>query len=312
MTTVLVTGASGFVGRALCQRLLAGGYGLVAASRAGTDYPNARNMRMELVDPKSFSDVLEGVDVVIHLAARAHQVDDKAANPLLEFRKINRDATVELARAAALAGARRFVYVSSIGVNGNESAPGKPFTESDKPRPHDLYAISKHEAELALTELGSILDMEIVIVRPPLVYGAGAPGNFARLLKLVKAGLPLPLGRIRNLRSFIYVENLADVLVLCAIHPEAANRTFVVSDGEDLSTADLIREIASILKKTVYILPVPVGILRNVLKLMGKVAVFDKLSSTLQVDSSSVRSRLGWRPPISLREGLKATLSQRL
>jgi UDP-glucose 4-epimerase len=308
MANILVTGASGFVGRALCKRLMAGEYGLIAASRSGTDWPEAKNVRIELEQPATFSAALQDVEVVIHLAARAHQIADTAVDPLHEFRKINRDAAIVLAERAVQAGARRFVYVSSIGVNGNETVLGKPFTEEDEPQPHDLYAVSKHEAEIGLRQLAARTGLEVVVVRPPLVYGPGAPGNFARLLKLVKTGMPLPLGAIRNLRSFIYVENLADVLATCATHERAMNQTFVVSDGEDISTPGLIREIAARLPKKVYLMPVSPAVMRSGLSLIGKQAIFDKLAGSLQVDSEKVRRELSWQPLASLREGLSATL----
>ena len=207
---------------------------------------------------------------------------------------------------AAEAGVRRFVFVSSIGVNGNQTKNG-PYTELDEPDPHDLYAISKYEAEQGLQELSALTGMEVVILRPPLVYGPDAPGNFRRLLNLVEKELPLPLGAVDNRRSFIYLGNLVDAIALCLKHPSAANQTYLVSDGEDVSTPELIRLLAMQLGKRARLLSVPPGLLELAGKLVGKRAAVQRLLGSLAVDSGKIRRELGWRPPCSLDEGLRET-----
>jgi nucleoside-diphosphate-sugar epimerase len=305
---MLVTGANGFVGQNLCRRILGEGRALRAASRTRTTFDGADNVAFDIEHPGDLAPFLRGVDVIIHLAARAHQLSDKAADPLAAFRKVNLDAALQLMEAAARNGVKRFVYVSSIGVNGNETVPGRPFRESDLPHPHDPYAISKYEAELALADLSAGRGVELVVVRPPLVYGPGAPGNFARLLKLVNTGLPLPLGGIDNIRSFIYVQNLVDALLVCATQAQAASRTYLVSDADDISTPGLIAAIAAMMNKPARLVAVPPRLVRRVLQSVGKAGLFDKLAGSLQVDSGRIRDELGWRPPFSLQQGLRATL----
>jgi nucleoside-diphosphate-sugar epimerase len=310
MTTnmVLVTGANGFIGRELCNRILGERRPLRAASRSGTAFEGADNVMFDMEKTDDFASYLCGIDVIIHLAARAHQLKDKATDPLGAFISMNRDASLRFMQAAAENGVKRFVYVSSIGVNGNWTVPGHPFTEADPPRPQEPYAVSKYEAELALAELAAASGMELVVVRPPLVYGPNAPGNFARMIKLVNTGLPLPLGAIDNVRSFIYVRNLVDALLVCALRPQAVGRTYVVSDGEDISTPGLIAAIATMTNKPVRLLPVPPKLVRGLLQGVGKAGLFDKLAGSLQVDSSRIRNELDWYPPFTLHQGLQATL----
>lgn len=303
---MLVTGANGFVGQELCKRILSERRRLRAASRSGMAFDGADNVTFD-IERADLAPFVQGVEVIVHLAARAHQLDDKAADPLAAFRRVNRDASVRLMQAAAQNSVKRFVYVSSIGVNGNRTIAHHPFTEADLPQPQEPYAISKYEAELELAELAAASGVELVVVRPPLVYGPNAPGNFARMIKLVNTGLPLPLGAIDNVRSFIYVRNLVDALLVCALRPQAVGRIYVVSDGEDISTPGLVAAIATMMNKPVRLLPVPPKLLSVLLKIVGKAGLFDKLAGSLQVDSSKIRNELDWHPPFTLHQGLQAT-----
>jgi nucleoside-diphosphate-sugar epimerase len=259
-----------------------------------------------LSETSDYSTALQGVDTVIHLAARVHVMRDTASDPLGEFRRVNASGTARLARQAARAGVRRFVFLSTVGVNGKLSARG-PFTESDHPRPHNDYAVSKLEAEVALAEIAFETGLELVVVRAPLVYGPGNPGNFLALLGSVSRGIPLPLASIENLKSFVYSANLADALACCASHPGAVGQTFLVSDGEDVSTPQLLRRVACALGRPSRLLPFPVGLLRLAGTLAGKTAALERLLGSLQVDSSKIRRELGWTPPYSMEQGLAAT-----
>ena len=309
---ILVTGAAGFIGRSLCPQAQRQGHRLIALARAWPDgdaYPGADHLAADVLRP--LDDALAGhrPDAVIHLAARAHRLHDTAADPLAEFRRVNRDATLALAGWAATAGVRRFVYVSSIGVNGNATQPGAPFTEDSPPAPHDPYAVSKHEAELGLRELAAQTGMELCIVRPPLVYGPAAPGNFGRLVRLLDAGLPLPLGAIDNRRSFIYVENLGDALLRCATEPAAAGQTFLVSDGRSVSTPELLGMMGRATGRRVRLLCVPPRLMRAPLALLGKAGVLDKLAASLEVDDAHIRRTLAWRPAVEMEDALARTLA---
>jgi nucleoside-diphosphate-sugar epimerase len=246
------------------------------------------------------------MDIVIHLAARVHIMQDTATDPLQEFRKVNTFGTERLARQAAKANVKRFVFMSTIGVNGNSSGE-RAFTENSDPHPHNSYSVSKLEAETRLKEVSESTGMELVIVRAPLVYGPGNPGNFLSLFRTVAKGIPLPLGSVSNLKSFLYVENLADALTCCATHSNAAGRTYLVSDGEDVSTPDLIRRVASSLGKPSRLLPFPSGVMKLAGKILGKAQVVERLLGSLQVDSSKIRKELGWTPPFTMEQGLENT-----
>jgi len=262
------------------------------------------------VDPKfagaDLHAALEDVAVVIHLAARVHQMHDDVPDPCVGYRRVNVVGTEMLANAAAMRGVRRMVFVSTSKVNG-ESTSGVPFTEGASPHPQDPYAVSKWEAEEALRSVAARTGLEIAIVRPPLVYGPGVHANFLRLMKWVERGIPLPLPDIRNRRSLIGVENLADFLVRCARHPAAANATFLVSDGEDLSTRDLITRLAKALGRSARFLPVPELVIRFAARLVGKEAAVDRLFGSLVIDSDTARQSLAWKPPLSLDAGLADT-----
>ena len=308
--TVLVTGANGLIGRALCERLQQKKQAFRAAARssvpslAGCDVAEVG----ELNQATHWCGALNGVDSVIHLAARVHVMHDKAADPLAAFRAVNVAGTLNLARQAADAGVKRFVFISSVKVNGEISQPGRPFTEADSPNPQDAYGQSKHEAEQGLRQFAADTGMEVVIIRPPLVYGPGVKANFAALMRAVQRGWPLPLGAVHNQRSLVALDNLVDFIVTCITHPKAANQTFLVSDGQDLSTTELIRGMAQAAGVPARLLPVPVWALQAGAKLLGKGDAVQRLCGNLQVDISKARELLGWLPPVSVEEGLKRAM----
>ena len=317
MKRVLITGADGFVGRAVCRRLLESGLTPRAGLWNASTWPVLKASTPGLDEFASIGDlgakpdlrlVFQDISVVVHLAARVHIMHDKALDPLNEFRRVNVEGTEALARAAAVQGLRRFVFVSSVKVNG-ESTTGRPFSEGDVPAPQDPYAVSKWEAEEALRRVSAETGLEVAIVRPPLVYGPGVRANFLRLMGLVKRGLPLPLPDTKNRRSLIGVENLADCLVRCVTHPEAANHTFMVSDGEDVSTRELVSRLAPLLGRSAWFLPVSERALRLVARLAGKEAAVERLLGSLEIDSSKVRQTLEWEPPVTLSRGLEAAAS---
>lgn len=306
---VLVTGANGFVGRAVVERIeRKEGWSPLAAVRRphGSQRPGVQGVTVGDIGPDTqWSDAVRGVEAVVHAAARVHVMHDRAADPLALFRKINVQGTERLGRQAAAAGVRRFVFISSIKVNGERTGIGTPFTEKSAPQPMDPYAVSKHEAEIALANIAQETGMEVVIVRPPLVYGPGVKANFRSMMSWIKRGLPIPFGSIRNRRSFVAVDNLADLIVHALADPRAANQTFLASDGEDLSTSELIRRMAMALRRPARLLPVPPTLLMTSLTLIGKRGVADRLLGSLQVDSSKARSLLGWQPPLSVDAGLR-------
>lgn len=307
---ILVTGANGFVGGALCAELFRQKHLVVAAVRKNNaDLESLMQTRtICTVDSNTdWSTAVCNVDVVVHLAARVHIMSDYAVDPLAEFRKVNVEGTLNLAMQAARAGVKRFIFISSIGVNGNVTTFGHPFTAEDPPDPHDAYAVSKYEAELGLRKLVEITGLEIVIIRPPLVYGYGAPGNFSRIINALKNHYPLPLGVIRNQRSFVYIDNLVSLIVQCIDHPAAANQVFLVSDGNDLSTTELLRGCAKALGVKSRLVPIPQKLIEIFAALVGKKEVAQRLCGNLQVDITKARTLLDWTPPITVEEGLKAT-----
>lgn len=305
----LVTGSNGFVGKALCAELQRYGNTVIGVTRAKAASNNhIEHLIIDSIDGAAkWSESLKCVDIVIHLAARVHVMADTAADPLAEFRKVNVDGTLNLARQTANAGIKRFIFVSSIKVNGENTAPGKPFTEDALPHPQDPYGVSKFEAEQGLLKIAQETGMEVVIIRPPLVYGAGVKANFASMMRAVKRGLPLPLGAIHNKRSFVYVGNLVSMIMCCIEHPAAANQVFMVSDGDDLSTTGLLRACATALGVRPRLLPVPQKLLQLGAALLGRGDVAQRLCGNLQVDISKARRLLGWTPPFSVEDGLKAT-----
>jgi nucleoside-diphosphate-sugar epimerase len=250
---------------------------------------------------------LKGVQVVVHCAARVHVMDDRSLDPLETYRQVNVDGTLNLASQAAQAGVRRFVFVSSIKVNGEVSRPSQPFTADEVPAPLDPYGISKLEAELGLREIEAKTGMEVVIVRSPLVFGPGVKANFASMMRWVAHEIPLPFGAIHNARSMVSLDNLVDLLVTCLEHPAATGQTFLVSDGEDLSTTELLRRTARAMGKKALLLPVPTFFLELSGALLGKRAVVQRLCGSLQVDIKKTKDLLGWSPPVSVDEGLRQT-----
>ena len=307
--TVLVTGANGFVGSALCAEAIRRGSHVKGATRSACELPvGVESTIIDSIDDETnWVDALYGVDVVIHLAARVHVMKDVSVDPLAEFRKINVAGTEQLARCAAESGAKRFVYVSSIKVNGEQTSATQPFTELDEANPQDPYGVSKWQAELALHRIALETGLELVIVRPPLVYGPGVKGNFAQMLKVLAKGIPLPLASVRNLRSLVYVENLVDALILCATHPAAAGQTYLVSDGEDISTPDLLRQLGVAMGHPARLFPCPPALLKLAGRLTGKGEQVERLLGSLRVDSSKIRRELNWTPPYTLEQGLRAT-----
>jgi len=324
---ILITGATGFIGEALVEALSPKTCEINALVRK----PSAKLplsvkqvvvgdlAELDLDDSSSFlRGEFNGVDVVVHTAARVHVMHDDAIDPLAEFRKINRDATLLLARLAAESEVKRFVFLSSIGVNGNNNL--KPFTENDSPKPHDLYAISKYEAEQGLLALAKGTGMEVVIIRPPLVYGSNAPGNFGSLVKWMGRPIPLPFGAIYNQRSLVALDNLVSFVSLCADReksPKAANQVFLISDGEDISTTQLLRKVSRALKSSAiglqkgtnynldtWLVPVPVSLMTFVANLLGKGAVANRLFGSLRVDSLKARDLLGWKPVVTMDQQL--------
>jgi nucleoside-diphosphate-sugar epimerase len=260
----------------------------------------------ELTGSTDYRDALEGFDVVVHAAARVHVMRETDGDPLAAFRAANVDTTLNLARQAAQAGVTRFVFISTIKVYGESSPPGRPFTAEDYPAPVDPYAISKYEAEQGLWQLAQATGMELVIVRPPLVYGPGVKGNFQQMIKWLRRGIPLPLKAIHNRRSLVALDNLVDLLMTCVTHPAAANQILLVSDGEDLSTPELLTRLGDALGKPARLFSVPPALLLNATRLLGQKSAAERLCGTLQVDISRTRELLGWQPPVTVEQALQA------
>jgi nucleoside-diphosphate-sugar epimerase len=308
--SVLVTGATGFIGRAVCAALRARGTCVRAALRRlplGEASPGDEEVVVGDLGPDTdWHRALEGIDKVVHLAGLAHIVRGATAGQIAAYQAVNAQATEALARAAANRGVRRLVFVSSARVLGDSSA-GRRWKEGDAPNPTDEYARSKWDAEQRLLRLAESSPIEVVILRPPLVYGPGVKANFLRLLDLVGRGVPLPLGAVRSRRSLLYVANLADAIVTCLDHPAAAGRTFLVSDGEDVSTAELVRRMAGALHRRPRLFPVPLWLLRLAASLLGRSDDFVRLTADFALDPAEIGRRLGWVPPYSMQQGLDET-----
>ncbi|TYT76151.1 UDP-glucose 4-epimerase family protein [Desulfobotulus mexicanus] len=304
-----VTGANGFIGKYLLASLSGKGYILTAVVRSAylENFPeNCTVKKIDNLDEKqNWHEILKDQDIVVHCAARVHVMQDRAADPLAEFRKVNVEGTLNLARQAAKAGVRRFIFLSSIKVNGEETSRISFFKPDDMYNPRDAYGISKMEAEKGLWEVASDTGMELVVIRPVLVYGPGVKGNFNKILIWLDKGLPLPLGAVNNLRSMVSLENLTDFIVLCAKHASAANEVFLVSDGNDISTTDLLRAVGKSMGRPSRLLPVPDSWLHFGAVLLGKKVVAQRLLGSLRVDISKNIELLGWKPPLSVEEGLR-------
>jgi len=307
---ILLTGATGFLGRQLAKYLHSKPHvGLTAVVRRSVDISAFQTREVQRINANTdWSEALINQQVVIHAAARAHIMKEDLADPVVEYRQVNVDGTVNLARQAAEAGVRRFIFISSIGVNGNINI--KPFTEDDTPKPADPYAQSKLEAEQGLWEIQHETGMELVVIRPPLVYGPNAPGNFGSLTRWIDKGVPLPLGAIQNQRSLVALDNLVDLITTCIDHPAAANQVFLAGDGQDLSTTELLRSVARAAGKPSRLIPIPSSLLMLAATLLGKKAVAQRLLGSLQVDISKARDLLEWEPPISVEEGLRRCFSK--
>ncbi|MEW8027581.1 MAG: NAD-dependent epimerase/dehydratase family protein [Candidatus Thiodiazotropha sp.] len=310
MNTVLVTGANGFVGKHLCRYMISSGYGVRAALRQQLPHwPLCEQVAVGEIDGATdWSGALDGMDTVIHLAARVHVMQEFESDPLAAFRRVNVAGSAALARQAAEAGVKRMIYLSSVKVNG-ERTHGIPYRADDQPSPEDAYGISKWEAEQALTGIAEQTQLELVIVRPVLVYGAGVKGNFQRLMALLRRDAPLPLGGISNHRSFLSVQNLLDFLHCCIDHPHAAGEVFLAADGEDLSTPELIRKLAHAMNRRARLFPVPLALLRLGGWLTGRTSMIARLTEDLQVDLSKNRERLGWTPVMEMDRALLEMVS---
>lgn len=308
---ILITGADGFVGNTLCPQLeMVGDFHVwrgVLAPKSPTDAPDANWIVTGHIGPDTaWADKLTGVDVVVHLAGRVHLLNDTAADPLHEFRQVNTEGTRHLAESAAKAGVKRFIFASSLHVIG-EKTQDRPFTEDTSPTPHSPYAISKWEAEQALHQIAATTGMEVVIIRPPLVYGPGVTANFRALLDWAYRAMPLPLATVHNRRSFVGVRNLSSFIVKCMTHPQAANETFLISDGQDLSTTDLLRKAAHYLERPSRLFPMPVRLMEAGAKFLGKERMAQQLLSNLVVNSDKARQHLDWQPPYTVDEELAHT-----
>lgn len=307
---ILVTGASGFVGGALCANLIK--YSPLRIStrdKSKTELlENSEIFEASISPDQDWSTALYGVSTVVHCAARVHVMNEIAADPLLEFRRVNVDGTLNLARQASKAGVRRFVFISSIKVNGEFTELDHPFTADQIAVPSDPYGVSKHEAEMGLMALSEETGMEIVIIRSPLVYGPGVKANFLSMMNWLRRGVPLPFGGVtKNRRSLVFLDNLVDLIVVCINHPAAANQTFLVSDDEDQSTAGLLEHMALALGRPSKLISVPTALITLGAKLIGRPDISQRLCGSLQVDIKKTKYLLGWSPPVSVDEGLRQT-----
>ena len=309
--TILITGATGFIGHALCNTLhqqaehpVRGAVRVLPPAPHAIHYVQVGSIHAQT----HWGEALQDVNQVVHLAARVHLMHDRSKDPLNEFRQVNVQGTVNLAQQAAHAGVKRFIFLSSVKVNGERTQPGKPFTSLSPPAPEDPYGLSKHEAEQQLRQIAAQTGMEVVIIRPPLVYGPGVKANFHSMMRWLMRGVPLPLAAVtHNRRSLISVDNLIDLIIACLTHPAAANQTLMASDGEDLSTADLLKRMGAALGQPARLIYVPTGVLRLGSALLNKPDVYQRLCSSLQIDLSTTRQLLNWTPPISVDEGLRRT-----
>jgi UDP-N-acetyl-alpha-D-quinovosamine dehydrogenase len=305
---ILVTGATGFIGNKLCQALSMRGDTVVAVARKQVNIDNNITVINKVLSKETdWQDYLKDIDVVIHLAGRAHVMKDVSENPYQAYADINIHATKQLAEQAALSGVKRFIFLSSVKVNG-ERTDKIAFNETASPHPEDDYGRTKYEAEKALNKISKVTKMEVVIIRPPLVYGEGVKANFKSLIKLVQLNIPLPFGAIDNKRSLVFVENLIDFIILCTYHANAANQNFLISDDEDVSTTQLIQSIKAVSRKKVLLISIPKNWLTFTLRLIGKSSLSDRLCGNLQVDITKAKTLLNWKPPYSFKQGIAKTV----
>jgi UDP-glucose 4-epimerase len=300
---ILLTGSTGFVGRSLQKKL--DGHLVILTSRSDKIENSSRFFRKTISSIENFSDCLNDVEVVIHTAARVHQMNDLAENPLAEFMETNCSGTLNLARQAARAGVKRFIFLSSIKVNGEQSHPDKPFRFDDPRKPEDPYGISKARAEVGLLKIAAETKLEVTIIRPPLVYGPDVKANFAALLKLASKNLPLPLGSVRNKRSFVALDNLVSLIVKCIDHPKAANQIFLVSDDDDVSTAKLFTIMVEAFGKEARLFSISPFLLRRIARLVGKEGMIDRLCGDLRLDIWHTKNTVDWMPVVSVANGVK-------
>ncbi|WP_077530405.1 UDP-glucose 4-epimerase family protein [Vreelandella utahensis] len=308
--SILVTGATGFIGQRLVARLTEHeGWDVLAAVRhhAKAHWFARSFVTGELSGNTQWQPALTGVSTVVHLGARVHVLKAERADPLAEYRRINTHGTLNLAQQAAAAGVKRFVFLSTIKVNGSFSSPGRPFTADDTPTPADPYSQSKAEAEQGLREIANQTGMELVIIRPPLVYGPGVKANFATMMRWLNRGLPLPLGKTENRRSLVAVDNLVDLIATCTTHPAAANEVFLAADAETVSTTELLVRTSKALGRSPRLLPVPPSIMKVAANVLGKHCLYERLFESLELDTTKTHERLQWTPPLTLTEALERT-----
>ena len=310
---ILITGISGFVGEALACDLISQGYQVYGAVRSLERVEKNKNISIEFVEVGEINDktdwseaLASGIDVVVHLAARVHVMHETASDPLFMFRQVNVEGTKRLARKAADAGVKRLVYLSSIKVNGGERLLA--YNENDTPVPQGDYGLSKWEAEQELEAISRETGLEVVIIRPPLVYGPKVKANFLRIITLAGKSLPVPFGRLKNLRSMVFLGNLTSAIILCAKHPQAAGHTFLVSDDDDISVRELFGSMAKEIGKPAWMLPIPVFVFFLLGKILGKSAEVDRLVKPLRLDCNLIKEKLGWSPPYSVEKGIKETV----
>jgi nucleoside-diphosphate-sugar epimerase len=308
---IAITGATGFVGKHLIKELITEKLipvELVIIGRSQIDLQRSNFFRCSIDKETDYNKALVGVAIVVHCAARVHIMNDDSQDPLVEFRDVNTYGTINLAKQAAKAGVKRFIYISSIKVNGEHTNTDEPFLSNDENIPSDPYGLSKYEAEIGLRKLAEDTDMEVVIIRPPLVYGPGVKANFASMMRLAATGIPLPFGSIKeNRRSLVSVYNLVDLIITCLSHPNAANQTFLVSDDDDLSTVKMLKKLSLALGKSGMTLSLPIKLFEVLGKVTGKSEIVERLCGSLQVDISKTKELLDWQPPVSVKEGFART-----
>lgn len=304
---LFITGLSGFVGAALAREALSRGIKVSGQVRSRS-IATVPAYKLDLLPDTDWREVLDGVDCVVHCAARVHQMEETESDALAAYRRVNTDGTLNLAKQAVQCGVKRFVFLSTIKVNGESTQPGLPFLPNIGQAPVEPYGQSKYEAEIGLNKLAEETGLEVVIIRPPLVYGPGVKANFLSMMRWIDRGILLPLGAIHNQRSLVYVENLVDLILTCCDHPEAKGHTFLVSDGEEISTSVLLHQVAIAMNKPDRMLPVPASWLKIAARVVGKADIGRRLCGNLQVDISHTTHTLGWKPPYSFEEGIKCTV----